>query len=193
MTLDDEEVQLNVKVTDFTVQYILKDIKYDMPQPQPLRHYSAKLSILVPKAIMPYIPTYTRNRYLSEETDGEMAKDTCPFPYIIPKETVSKWKKWLKAEYPDYMPEAPVEYDEKGNPKKKRSKTDSDEIACAVISCTLEDTLNDALEECWDEVLGPKFKGAIPVAPEGYYVAGRYIHLLKWTPIIDEKETPANA
>ena len=38
MKLSTDETELAVKVTDFTVQYILKDLKYDMPQPQPTRH-----------------------------------------------------------------------------------------------------------------------------------------------------------
>ena len=37
MKLSTDETELAVKVTDFTVQYILKDLKYDMPQPQPTR------------------------------------------------------------------------------------------------------------------------------------------------------------
>ena len=67
-------------------------------------------------------------------------------------------------------------------PPKKRRSMDGDEVAAAVIGCTLEDTLKDALEECWDSVLGPKYKNAIPVAPPGFKVASRYIHLLKWAP-----------
>lgn len=177
MRLDENETELSVKVDDFTVQYILKDLKYDMPQPQPTRHYSARIRVLVPTCIIPFIPTYLKNLTVAEDVaDG---KDTCPFPYNLPKDVAGKWKAWLKSEYPDFIIEAEPE---PGTGKKKRHRMDTDEIAAAVISCTLEDTLKDALEECWDTVLGPKYRNAIPVAPEGYKVACRYIHLLKWTP-----------
>lgn len=177
MKLSTDETELAVKVTDFTVQYILKDLKYDMPQPQPTRHYSARIRVLVPSTIIPYIPTFIKNMSVTE--DAVNGKDTCPFPYNLPKDVASAWKAWLKAEYPDFIiEEEPIP----GMTRKKRRKMDADEIAAAVISCTLEDTLKDALEECWDTVLGPKYKNAIPVAPEGYKVACRYIHLLKWTP-----------
>ena len=179
MRLSDDETELAVKVSDFTVQYILKDLKYDMAQPQPIKHYSARVKVLVPSCIIPYIPTFIQNISVAEDmADGN---DTCPFPYNLPKDLAKTWKAWLKEEYPDFIIEAEtVPYIS----NKKRQNMDPDEIAAAVISCTLEDTLKDALEECWDTVLGPKYKNAIPVAPEGYRVACRYIHLLKWTPEI---------
>lgn len=176
MKLDAEETELAVTVNDFTVQYILKDLKYDMPQPQPIRHYSARIRVNVPSSIIPYIPIFIKNLSVAEEAAN--GNDTCPFPYNLPKDVAGTWTTWLKDEYPDFIiEEEPVP----GMSKKKRRKMDSDEIAGAVISCTLEDTLKDALEECWDTVLGPKYNNAIPVAPEGYKVACRYIHLLKWT------------
>lgn len=176
MRLDEEETELSVKVEDFTVQYILKDLKYDMAQPQPIRHYSARIRVLVPKAILPYVPTFVKN--LDVANDASEGKETCPFPYNLPKDVARKWKAWLKSEYPDFI----IEGEPDNTGKKKRQTMDTDEIAAAVISCTLEDTLKDALEECWDTSLGPKYKGAIPVAPDGYKVACRYIHLLKWSP-----------
>lgn len=186
MTLDENESPVTIKVEDFTVQYILKDEKYDMPQPQPLKHYSAKLTILVPSCIVEYIPTYVKNRNVKED-DPEF-EDVCPYPYHLPKPTAAKWKKWLKSEYPDYMPTP------KDQPNgKKKTQVDTDEIANAVMSCALEDTLIDALEECWDETLGPQYKGGIPTAPDGFYVAGRHIHLLKWSPVVENTEEKTDA
>ena len=176
MKLDADETTLTIKVSDFTVQYILKDLKYDMPQPQPVRHYSARITVMVPSIIIPFIPTFMRNLAVAE--DSATGKDTCPYPYNLPKDLARKWKEWLKHEYPDFIIEAESV---PGLPKKRHSM-DNDEIAAAVIACTLEDTLKDALDECWDNVLGPKYKNAIPVAPDGYKVACRYIHLLKWNP-----------
>ena len=181
MKLDADETTLAIKVSDFTVQYILKDLKYDMAQPQPIRHYSARITVMVPSVIIPFVPTFMKNLEVAE--DAANGKDTCPFPYNLPKELSNKWEAWLKSEYPDFIIEDksdPVP----GMPRKKRRSLDSDEIAAAVIGCTLEDTLKDALEECWDSILGPKYKNAIPVAPEGFKVACRYIHLLKWNPEI---------
>ena len=179
MKLDADETALAIKVSDFTVQYILKDLKYDMPQPQPIRHYSARITVMVPSVIIPFVPTFMKNLEVAE--DAANGKDTCPFPYNLPKGLARTWQAWLKAEYPDFIiEEEPIP----GMPPKKRRSMDVDEIAAAVIGCTLEDTLKDALEECWDTILGPKYKNAIPVAPPGFKVACRYIHLLKWTPEI---------
>lgn len=176
--LDENETAIDITVSDFTVQYIFKDLLLDRASPQPIRHYSARMKVAVPSVIVPYIETYIKNRGIAAEL--EEGKDPCPYPYNLPTELRKKWKKWLKSEYPDFI----VENNEPVAPgqKVRRREMDSDEIAAAVISCTLEDTLADSLEYCWDNVLGPKFKDAIPVPPDGYKIGSRYIHLISWKP-----------
>lgn len=154
---------VGISVTKFTVQYMLKDIERDMPKMLPVKSYSVDLELEVDDELEQFLPAYISGY---QDSTSQDSTDRRIIPeYSAPSSVVKKWKKILLKEYPD-------------NFDAKIMKPDM-VIDCA-ISCTLEDSIKDALEEIWDNTLA-KSLNAEPEVPEGYRVAGRYIHLADWT------------
>lgn len=151
---EEELNSVRVVIDDFTVQYFMKEDKTDKPSFGPLGHYKAELTINVLAELVPYLKTYVMNSACGDQ-----------IPYDAPKTLVSKWKRKLKRENPDYF---------------NRTKVSPDEVIDGAISCTIEDDIKDALEECWDDMLAPLFSGSVPTPPPNYHIGGRYIHLYKW-------------
>ena len=143
-----------IMVDDFTVQYFMKDKVTDKPKFGPLVHYKAELTINVNSELSPFLKTYCLN-----------ASNDDQIPYDAKPNLVKKWRRRLKESNPEYF---------------DRKKVSADEIIDGAISCSIEDDIKDALEECWDDSLAPMFHGSVPVPPPNYKIGGRYIHLYKW-------------
>lgn len=154
-----ETSQIQVTVDEFTVQYLLKDEKTDMPRPLPLKTFSVDLEIEIPDDLAQFVPAYSKVKASGE--DGERA---IPI-YVATKETVKRWKAWLQKYEPDSFSDIRL--------------LSPDQVIDAAISCSIEDTINDALGEIWDSQLA-KALNALPEVPEGYRVQDRFIHLRKW-------------
>lgn len=153
---------VGVSVTKFTVQYMLKDLEKDMPSMLPLKSYSVDLTLEMPDELAPYLPQYVKG--FQGLVPGSSEKRLIP-EYKAPADVVKQWKRTLMTEYPDA-------FDAK--------KTKPDMVIDSAISCTLEDSIKDALEELWDKSLAESLK-AVPDVPEGYRIGARYIHLVDWT------------
>lgn len=152
---------VDVAVSKFNVQYMLKDMERDMPHMLPLKSYSVDLSLEVPDELSQYIPAYIRG---FEGLDPNSAEARIIPEYGAPTDVVKKWRKILAKEYPD-------SFSVKG--------TKPDMVIDCAISCTLEDAIKDALEEIWDKNLAESLK-AVPDVPEGFRIGARYIHLVSW-------------
>lgn len=152
----------NVSVNKFTVQYMLKDLKKDMPRMLPLKAYSVDLTLEVPDELAEYLPKYVKG---FQGLRPDSAETRIIPEYSAPADVVKKWKHTLMTEYPDA-------FDAK--------KTKPDMVIDCAISCTLEDAIKDALEDLWDKSLAESLK-AVPDIPPGYRIGARYIHLVDWT------------
>lgn len=151
---------VNITVSRFTVQYMLKENETDRPMMLPMNAYSVDLTLEVPDELSEYVPAYVKG---FEGLDPNDAETRIIPEYKAPKEVVKKWKKYLLKEYPDAFD----------------SKTKPDMVIDSAISCTLEDAIKDALDELWDNTLA-KTLNAEPDIPEGYRLGSRYIHLESW-------------
>lgn len=155
---------VTVDVTEFTVQYVLKDAERDMPMMLPRQSYSVDLELDIPDELEPYLQTYVEGMKLKDNPDIKGGDDGALIPsYGAPKEVVKKWKKFLMTNYSD-------SFDKNTGP---------DMVIDSAISCTLEDSIKDSLETVWDEVL-EKSLDAAPVVPPGYRRDNRLIHLCSW-------------
>ena len=154
--------EIQVEVTKFSVQYILKDEQTDMPKILPPSQFAVDLDVEAMDELVPYLPIYTEallKQAIADPDDPE--RKTVP-QYGAPAELVGKWKKKLKKKYPGSF----------------AGKIDADVYIDAAISCTIEDNIKDALEELWDGMA--EELNAVPEPPPGFRVGGRYIHLLEW-------------
>ena len=151
---------VNITVTRFTVQYMLKENETDRPMMLPMNAYSVDLTLEVPDELSEYVPLYIKG---FEGLDPNAAETRIIPEYNAPREVVKKWKKYLQTEYPDVFD----------------SKTKPDIVIDSAISCTLEDAIKDALDELWDNTLA-KTLNAEPDIPDGYRFGSRYIHLESW-------------
>jgi len=151
---------VNITVSRFTVQYMLKENETDRPMMLPMNAYSVDLTLEVPDELSEYVPLYIKG---FEGLDPNGAETRIIPEYNAPREVVKKWKKYLKTEYPDSFDSKPM----------------PDMVIDSAISCTLEDAIKDALDELWDNTLA-KTLNAEPDIPEGYRLGSRYIHLESW-------------
>ena len=155
---------VTVEVTEFTVQYVLKDTERDIPKMHPLNKYSVDLELEIPDDLQQYLPAYVEGMKLRENPDIKGGKDGALIPeYDAPREVVKKWKKFLMANYEDSFDKT----------------TGPDMVIDSAISCTLEDSIKDSLESLWDETLEESL-GAAPEVPPGYRRDTRFIHLVDW-------------
>lgn len=155
---------VTVEVTEFTVQYVLKDIERDIPRMLPLNKYSVDLELEIPDTLQQYLPAYVEGMKLRDNPDIKGGNDGALIPaYGAPKEVVKKWKKFLMENYDDAFDKS----------------TGPDMVIDSAISCTLEDSIKDSLESLWDETLEESL-GAAPEVPPGYRRDARFIHLVDW-------------
>jgi hypothetical protein len=155
--------EVKVDVTKFTVQYVLKDTEKDIPRMLPLESYSVELEVEVPDELVPYVPAYADAVRRNAEAEADDPEARFMPEYCAPPELVEGWKKKLKRDYPDSF----------------EGGMQDDMVIDAALSCTIEDSINDSLEELWDNVLEGQL-GASPEVPPGFRVAGRYVHLVEW-------------
>lgn len=150
---------VNVKVSKFSVQYMLKDDENDMPKVLPLRMFTVSLKLAVPDDLEPYI-----EQYISGFSDNGESEERIVPEYNAPKHLVEKWRKEFKEQFPDTI----------------RSDTPPDAIMDMAIGFKLEDALESSLDAVWDKDLAKRLN-AVPDVPSGYHLAGRYINLLDWS------------
>ena len=154
-----ETSPIQVTVDEFTVQYILKDERTDMPKPLPMKTFSVDLEVDIPDDLAKFVSEYSKVKASGE--DGERA---IPI-YVAPKETVKRWRAWLQKYDPDSFSDIKM--------------LSPDQVIDAAISCSIEDTITDSLGEVWDSQLANSL-GAIPEVPEGFRIHDRFIHLKRW-------------
>ena len=154
--------EIKIEVTKFSVQYILKDERTDMPKILPPAQYSVELEVDALDELVPYLPVYTEAIMKQAVADPDDPERKVVPQYGAPAELVAKWKKKLKRKYPGAF----------------NGKIDADVYIDSAISCTIEDNIKDTLEALWDG-MADELK-AVPEPPPGFRVGGRYIHLLEW-------------
>ena len=154
--------EIKVEVTKFSVQYILKNEETDMPKILPASQFSVDLEVEALDELVPYLPIYTAAVLKQAVADPDDPERKVVPQYDAPADLVAKWKKKLKRKYPGAF----------------YGKIDPDVYIDSAISCTVEDSIKDALEDLWDG-MAEELK-AVPEPPPGFRVGGRYIHLLEW-------------
>jgi hypothetical protein len=72
---------VTVDVTEFTVQYVLKEIERDMPMMLPRQSYSVDLELEIPDELEPYLQTYVEGMKLKDTPDIKGGDDGPLIPW----------------------------------------------------------------------------------------------------------------
>ena len=163
--------EIEVVIDKFTVQYMLKDKINEKPFMLPLKSYKTSLTMKVPGSIAPFIPAFIRG---FQGLDPEAVEARIIPEYNAPKNVVDRWRRFISERYPDVLDE----------------KTSADAIIDLAVSFSVKDKLDAVMDKLWDTKLCEMLK-ATPEVPEGYGLAGRYLHIINWH--IKNLEEPKDA
>lgn len=150
------------------IQFMMKDRAMDIPKMFPQNIFEYPFDVTIPAELEPFISAYA----LAAQT-GEASK------YDSPKIAAQIWRPKVRSKYPEMF----KTLDQEG--KTVKFNVSDDAIIDAAICMNVEDVINSFLSSNKDKIIDD-LKLERPVDTETHYFADTFVHLIKWTAVLEE-------